>query len=560
LGHYVPPAQWDALIDDPGTLVIDTRNRYEVAIGTFEGAVDPGTDSFREFPQWVERELRPLVAQRQPRAIAMFCTGGIRCEKATAYLLQQGFEQVHHLQGGILRYLEERPEQDSRWQGECFVFDQRVSVNHRLEPGRHRLCHACGLPLAPEELQHPAYREGVSCHHCIRSFSEADRARFAERQRQIVRAKARGERHLGAAMPPQQDRTLAPPTAAEAGTASIGGVETMARTILYSFRRCPYAIRSRLALEAAGLRPGLQLELREVSLQAKPPELLAASAKGTVPVMERLEPTAGEDRVLADSLAIMRWALQRSDPQRWTRDWSAAEQARIEALIAENDGPFKRHLDRFKYAARFGETGLREQPQQRQEALAILREWNRQLQPGGWLLGHRPSLADVALQPFVRQFRLADPSGFDTTPGLEALQTWLQRFLASEALHSVMHGPWAPRRPWHSPSWLYHLALSEEWHAGRAAGVYARSSRGLALEQVGFIHASYVHQIAATHGRFYADLPAGAVRLLTLDPARLAAAGVAVVAEPAPESGELFPHLYGAIPIAAVLQDAPYPG
>jgi len=206
VGTYVPPDQWDALIDDPATLVIDTRNRYEVAIGSFAGALDPGTDSFREFPQWVERELRPLVAERQPRAIALFCTGGIRCEKATAYLLQQGFRDVHHLEGGILRYLEQHPEPGSRWQGECFVFDQRVSVNHQLEPGSHRLCHACGLPLAPEDLHHPAYREGVSCHQCLDRFSDADRARFAERQRQVERARARGEAHVGSAMP----RTEAP--------------------------------------------------------------------------------------------------------------------------------------------------------------------------------------------------------------------------------------------------------------------------------------------------------------------------------------------------------------
>ena len=142
---------------------------------------------------------------------------------------------------------------------------------------------------------------------------------------------------------------------------------------------------------------------------------------------------------------------------------------------------------------------------------------------------------------------------------LEPLQGWLQRFLSGEALQTVMHGPWAPRCPWRSPSWLYHLALSEEWQAARAAGVYARSSRGLSLDQVGFIHASYAHQIACTHERFYGDLPAGAVRLLTLDPSRLAAAGVGVVAEPAPENGELFPHLYGAIPREAVLRDEPYP-
>ena len=203
VGTYVPPQEWDALIQDPDTLVIDTRNAYEVAIGSFAGAIDPGTASFRDFPAWVEQELRPLVAERRPRAIAMFCTGGIRCEKGSAYLLQQGFENVHHLQGGILRYLEEVPEAQSSWRGECFVFDQRVSVNHRLEPGCHSLCHACGLPLAPTDRRHPAYREGVSCPHCIDRFSEADRARFSERQQQMALAQRRGTQHIGAAMPPR---------------------------------------------------------------------------------------------------------------------------------------------------------------------------------------------------------------------------------------------------------------------------------------------------------------------------------------------------------------------
>jgi len=197
VGTYVPPQQWDALIRDPDTLVVDTRNAYEVAVGTFEGAIDPGTESFREFPAWVERELRPLVEQRQPKAIAMFCTGGIRCEKSTAYLLQQGFTNVHHLQGGILRYLEEMPEQGTSWQGECFVFDQRVSVNHQLEPGSYGLCHACGLPLSPADRELPSYREGVSCVHCLNRFSDVDRARFAERQRQMQLARERGEQHIG---------------------------------------------------------------------------------------------------------------------------------------------------------------------------------------------------------------------------------------------------------------------------------------------------------------------------------------------------------------------------
>jgi UPF0176 protein len=197
VGTYVPPAQWDALIADPETLVVDTRNRYEVEVGSFTGAIDPGTDSFREFPAWVEETLRPLVQEKQPKAIAMFCTGGIRCEKSTAYLLQQGFENVHHLQGGILRYLEEIPEEDSSWQGECYVFDQRVSVNHQLEPGSYSLCHACGLPVSPEQRLQPSYREGISCPHCIERFTDSDRQRFAERQRQMQLARERGQRHLG---------------------------------------------------------------------------------------------------------------------------------------------------------------------------------------------------------------------------------------------------------------------------------------------------------------------------------------------------------------------------
>ena len=197
VGTYVRPQDWDRLIADPSTLVIDTRNAYEVAVGSFEGAVDPGTESFRQFPAWVEEHLRPLVEERQPQALALFCTGGIRCEKATAYLLQQGFEGVHHLQGGILQYLEDVPEAGSRWQGECFVFDQRVSVNHQLQPGRYRLCHACGLPLSPADCELESYVEGVSCRHCLSLFSERDRRRFSERQRQIALAAARGQGHIG---------------------------------------------------------------------------------------------------------------------------------------------------------------------------------------------------------------------------------------------------------------------------------------------------------------------------------------------------------------------------
>ncbi len=201
-GVPVPPKHWNAVLGDPGTLTIDTRNRYEVALGSFEGAIDPGTETFSDFPAWVEQRLRPLVAQQRPRRLALFCTGGIRCEKATAYLLAQGFEDVLQLQGGILSYLEQVPEVESRWRGECYVFDQRVALNHQLQPGSYHVCHACGLPLAPADLELESYVAGVSCRHCIDRFTPADRERFAERQRQMGRAEASGEPHIGRAMPP----------------------------------------------------------------------------------------------------------------------------------------------------------------------------------------------------------------------------------------------------------------------------------------------------------------------------------------------------------------------
>jgi glutathione S-transferase len=320
--------------------------------------------------------------------------------------------------------------------------------------------------------------------------------------------------------------------------------------ILYSFRRCPYALRARLALAAAGLEPGPQLELREVALRAKPPELLQASTKGTVPVLVLPDGT-----VLEESLAIMHWALRRADPQGWWRGWDPADLQRMQALIAENDGPFKHHLDRFKYPDRYpGETW----GDHRLAALAILRRWQQQLRPGGGLLGPRLCLADGALLPFVRQFRGADTAGFDAEPGLGPLRAWLQRFEASAALAAVLAEPWGPRRPWRSPSWLYHLALADDWRACRASGeAYRISTRGQSLEQVGFVHLSQAHQVEATAARFYGDLPPGAVQLLWIDPLRLEAAGLEVRLELAGPAGELFPHLYGPLPQQAVLRAEP---
>lgn len=193
-GTYVAPADWNALISDTDTLVIDTRNAYEVSIGTFKGAVDPKTASFREFPAWIEQHREEL----EGRKVAMFCTGGIRCEKATAYVKSLGFKNVFHLQGGILKYLEEVPAEESLWQGECFVFDERVSVSHGLAEGEAELCRACRHPLTAEDRLSAKYAVGVSCPHCFEARSDEDRARYAERHRQVELAQMRGsKRHIG---------------------------------------------------------------------------------------------------------------------------------------------------------------------------------------------------------------------------------------------------------------------------------------------------------------------------------------------------------------------------
>lgn len=192
-GQYVSPADWNALISAPDVAIIDTRNDYEVAIGTFAGAVDPETTSFSDFPGWWQANKHRFHNKR----IAMFCTGGIRCEKSTNYLLGEGVADVFHLKGGILKYLEEVPESQSLWQGDCFVFDGRVSVGHGLKVGPHELCHACRRPILPEDRARPEFEEGVACHHCAPHTSDTDKARFRERQKQIALARMRGARHLG---------------------------------------------------------------------------------------------------------------------------------------------------------------------------------------------------------------------------------------------------------------------------------------------------------------------------------------------------------------------------
>ncbi len=192
VGTYVKGDDWNTLLNDPETIVIDTRNDYEVAIGTFKNAVNPNTTSFREFPQWAADNLD----SRKHKKVAMFCTGGIRCEKSTAYLKEQGFDEVFHLDGGILKYLEEVPAADSLWQGECFVFDQRVAVKHGLEQGSYDQCYACRMPLSQAEMQSPLYVKGLSCPHCHDKISDEQKASFTERQKQVELAKQRGEQHI----------------------------------------------------------------------------------------------------------------------------------------------------------------------------------------------------------------------------------------------------------------------------------------------------------------------------------------------------------------------------
>ncbi|MDB2667467.1 rhodanese-related sulfurtransferase [Luminiphilus sp.] len=200
VGRYASPEEWNELVDDPECLVIDTRNDYEVEIGSFRGAINPGTKSFRDFPAWVDENLDP----QKHKKVAMFCTGGIRCEKSTSLLVSKGFDDVWHLKGGILNYLEQTPEVSTRWEGECFVFDSRVAVNHQLEKGQYDQCFACRFPLDDAQKESPQYVPGVSCPRCHDAHSADQKKRFSERQRQMALSRQRGEVHLGATPPARQ--------------------------------------------------------------------------------------------------------------------------------------------------------------------------------------------------------------------------------------------------------------------------------------------------------------------------------------------------------------------
>jgi UPF0176 protein len=202
VGAYVDPDEWDRLIQDPGVLLVDTRNTYETHIGRFPGAIDPGTSSFREFGPWARENLPPDRDEK----IALYCTGGIRCEKATSLLRQMGYRKVYHLRGGILKYLETIPPEQTSWEGSCFVFDQRVGLGHGLRESGHVLCHGCRHPLSPDDLRDPRFEDGVQCPHCAASVSEERRQRLRERQRQVALAAREGRRHLGQQPDPSAGR------------------------------------------------------------------------------------------------------------------------------------------------------------------------------------------------------------------------------------------------------------------------------------------------------------------------------------------------------------------
>lgn len=193
VGTYVKPSEWNDLISDPDVVLIDTRNNYEYEIGSFKGAINPNTESFREFPDYTKENLE----QYRDKKVAMFCTGGIRCEKSTAYLKSQGFDEVYHLHGGILKYLEEVDEKDSLWDGECFVFDDRVAVKHNLERGQYDQCHACRYPITDVDKLHEHYEKGVSCPRCFGTKGDNQVSRYREREKQMQLARARGEAHIG---------------------------------------------------------------------------------------------------------------------------------------------------------------------------------------------------------------------------------------------------------------------------------------------------------------------------------------------------------------------------
>jgi len=407
-GTYVKPEDWNALISDPDVVVIDTRNHYEVDIGTFRGAIDPKIQSFSQLPEWVN-QAKSLEAKngKKPR-VAMFCTGGIRCEKSTALMRTHGFKDVYHLQGGILKYLEVIPPEQSLWEGECFVFDERVSVMHGLQQGNQELCRCCREPLPADAQNSSLFELGVSCPRCHDHTTDTQKNSARERQKQWEIAKSRQSDHIGIPQREQKIKALLPQDA----------------PILYSFRRCPYAMRARLALLVSGIR----CEMREITLAHKPSNMLEASPKGTVPLLVL------KDRVLDQSLDIMHWALGQNDPEGWSTSGQTLDEE-AHALVRMCDDAFKTHLDRYKYPNRYDlPDGLAD----REAGSTYLDQLNTKLMQSKFLMGAKWSWVDAAIAPFVRQFARTDRAWFDAQ-AWTALQNWLTQFEQSDNFSSVMH-------------------------------------------------------------------------------------------------------------------------
>jgi len=407
-GAYVKPQDWNALISDPDVVLIDTRNDYEVEIGTFAGAINPDIQTFSQLPAWVEKARELQTATGRKPKVAMFCTGGIRCEKSTALMRTHGFDEVFHLQGGILKYLEQVAPAQSLWQGECFVFDERTSVGHGLVPGKLGICRSCRDPLAEGMTESPFFELGVSCPRCHANTSEEHKQRARERQKQFVLAKARGQVHLGEPQKQKSIAVLLPPHA----------------PVLYSFRRCPYAMRARMALLAAGIR----CEVREVALAQKPQSMLDLSPKGTVPVLVL------PDAVIEQSLDIMLWALRQHDPHSWLPQDSQVLSEQL-ALIAACDDGFKHHLDRYKYPGRYN---LPDGVSNRDAGAEFLQQLNQRLTQSSYLSGDGFGLADAAIAPFVRQFAHTDPDWF-AAQDWGRVQQWLLAFESSAPYQQCMH-------------------------------------------------------------------------------------------------------------------------
>ena len=408
VGQYVRPEDWNALISSPDVVVVDTRNDYEVEIGTFKGAIDPNIQSFSQLTEWVKTaKVLEQKNGKKPR-VAMFCTGGIRCEKSTSLMLEHGFNEVYHLQGGILKYLELVPPEKSLWEGECFVFDERVSVGHGLKPGAHELCRCCRDPLPDDAKASPLFELGVSCPRCHALTSEVQKNSARERQRQWEIAKSKQINHIGT--PQRQEK--------------IANLLPMDAPVLYSFRRCPYAMRARLALLASGVR----CEIREIALSQKPESMLAISPKGTVPVLWV------KGQVLEESLDIMNWALSQGDPAHWQTHHLACHEEAVN-LVKQCDQDFKINLDRYKYPNRYD---LMDGKVNRELGAQYLFKLEERLGRFAHLMGPAWTWVDAAIAPFVRQFARTDRAWFDDQPWL-ALKNWLENFEHSPEFQVVMH-------------------------------------------------------------------------------------------------------------------------